>query len=111
MYLIDDTEEFAKFVSAVDNYSMARLIKKYGEERTNTIVIARKEYVGHDERRYVASSIHGGEKYRSFEAHSRDAAYDRRGEGTDAQEVARFHLPNTDPCDVFVIRNLFQLPT
>lgn len=75
--------------------------KQYEAERTNTIVIARKEYVQADGGGYKKSEFQGYHEGRPIEAFSRDAAYDRRSEGTDAQEVTRYSLPDPDPSEVF----------
>ena len=65
--------------------------KQYGAERTNTIVIPRKEYVGSVEGGYAESSLQSDKESRSIEAFSRNAEADRRSEGADAQEVGYRH--------------------
>ena len=65
--------------------------KQYGAERTNTIVIPRKEYVGSVEGGYAESSLQSDKESRPIEAFSRNATLDRRGEGADAQEVGYRH--------------------
>ena len=79
--------------------------KQYETERTNTIVIARKEYVQADGGGYKKSELQGYHEGGPIEAFSRDAAYDRRSEGADAQEVTRYSLPDPDPSDVFFDEN------
>ena len=75
--------------------------EQYGAEKENTIVIARKEYVQADGGGYKKSELQGYHEGRPIEAFSRDAAYYRRSEGADAQEVTRYSLPDPDPSDVF----------
>lgn len=75
--------------------------EQYGAEKENTIVIARKEYVQADGGGYKEAELQSNHKSRPFKAQSRNATLDRRGEGADAQEVTRYHLPDPDPNDVF----------
>ena len=73
-----------------DNIELQK--KQYGAERTNTIVIARREYVQADDRGYTKTTLYSGQEHRSIEAQPRDATPDRRGEGADAQEVGYCHF-------------------
>ena len=74
--------------------------QQYGAEKENIIVIPRADSSGR------GNSISKGG---STPTHSkglggtqaRSAAHIRRGEGTDAQEITRYHLPDPDPSDVF----------
>ena len=66
--------------------------EQYGAEKENTIVIPRKEYVGSVEGGYAESSLQSDKESRPIEAFSRNAAYNRRSEGTDAQEVTRYSI-------------------
>ena len=82
--------------------------KQYGAERTNTIVIARKEHVQADGGGYKEAELQGYHEGRPIEAFSRDAALDRRGEGADAQEVTRYSIsaPTFYSNAVFAVRNI-----
>lgn len=74
--------------------------KQYGAEKENIIVISRKDSSGRGNSKSEGGSSPSYSKGFSG-TQARSAAYDRRSEGTDAQEVTRFMLPDPDPSEVF----------
>ncbi len=74
--------------------------KQYGSEKENIIVISRKDSSGRGNSKSEGGSSPSYSKGFSG-TQTRSAAYDRRGEGADAQEVTRYMLPDPDPSEVF----------
>ena len=74
--------------------------QQYGAEKENIIVIPRADSSGRGNSISKGGSTPTHSKGISG-TQARSAAHIRRGEGTDAQEITRYHLPDPDPSDVF----------
>ena len=98
----DDLKEKEVYIAALPlakkNIELQK--QQYGAEKENIIVIPRADSSGR------GNSISKGGSTPSYSkglggTQARSAAHVRRGEGTDAQEITRYHLPDPDPSDVF----------
>ena len=98
----DDLKEKEVYIAALPlakkNIELQK--QQYGAEKENIIVIPRADSSGR------GNSISKGGSTPSYSkglggTQARSAAHVRRGEGTDAQELTRYHLPDPDPSDVF----------
>lgn len=98
----DDLKEKEVYIAALPlakkNIELQK--QQYGAEKENIIVIPRADSSGR------GNSISKGGSTPTYSkgvsgTQARSAAHVRRGEGTDAQEVTRYSLPDPDPSDVF----------